>query len=271
MKSMVTSGILGVGLGALFLLSGCVSKAELDKCVRRNQIQLERIQALEEGQESERLRADRLKQEYDLMQQQQPYWSKKLETLQAQLDAKNALIQQLSEQMGNVPLPPELNTALQDWARQAGPDVVEFDEKSGIVRFKSDLLFEKGEDKVQQEFQPRLEQLAQILQSPTAQGFDALIVGHTDDIPIEKPSTLAQHPTNWHLSAHRAIAVEKILAASGLVPTRIAVMGMGQYRPIVPNAPGNKGNPQNRRVEIYIVPAGQIRPIPTIPAEGAAT
>ena len=40
----------------------------------------------------------------------------------------------------------------------------------------------------------------------------------------------------------------------------LAIMGMGQYRPIAPNKPGNGGNEKNRRVEIYIVPAGQIYP-----------
>ena len=89
--------------------------------------------------------------------------------------------------------------------------------------------------------------------------FDVLIVGHTDDIPIKKPDTLLKHPSNWHLSAHRAISVERILAAAGMLETRLSVMGMGQFRPIAPNASGQKGNPMNRRVEIYIVPAGSVR------------
>ena len=107
--------------------------------------------------------------------------------------------------------------------------------------------------------QPRIESLAQILNSPVAQDFDVLIVGHTDDIPIKKSATLAKHPSNWHLSAHRAISVERILAATGITETRFSVMGMGQFRPIAPNAPGGKGNSLNRRVEIYIVPAGSVR------------
>jgi flagellar motor protein MotB len=35
---------------------------------------------------------------------------------------------------------------------------------------------------------------------------------------------------------------------------RLAVMGFGEFKPIVKNAPNNQGNPLNRRVEIFIVP-----------------
>jgi len=83
-----------------------------------------------------------------------------------------------------------------------------------------------------------------------------MIFPHTDDIPIQKPDTRAKHPTNWHLSAHRAISVLEIMTGNKLDAERLSVRGFGEYRPIVPNAPSRKGNPQNRRVEIYIVPAG---------------
>ncbi len=261
MKSALIFGSVVCSLLVLFSVSGCVSRAEYDKCMRRNQIQLDQISKLEEAQEMERLRADRNQNELSLMQQEKPFWQKKNEALLADLKTKQALINELSAQIGQLPLPPVLNTALSDWARQAGPDVVEYDEKTGIVRFKSDLLFEKGSDTVAMDVQPRLESLAQILNSPAAQEFDVLIVGHTDTAPVEVPETLAKHPTNWHLSAHRAISVERILAAAGMTEIRLSVMGMGQFRPIAPNSniPGQKGNPLNRRVEIYIIPAGSIR------------
>ena len=243
----------------LATFSGCISKAEYDKCVRRNQVQQERIESLETAQEAERLRADKIQQEMVLLKQKQGLWQQKINALGASLSAKQALIDQLSSQLGHIALPPELSGALAEWARQAGANMVDYDEKTGVVRFKSDLLFEKGADTVQAEALGQLEKLAQILSSPAAEGFDILIVGHTDDIPILKPATLAIHPTNWHLSAHRAIAVEKVIAAAGMNEIRIAVMGMGEFRPIEPNLSNNKGNPRNRRVEIYIVPAGQIR------------
>ncbi|MBN2377958.1 MAG: OmpA family protein [Sedimentisphaerales bacterium] len=242
----------------LFGSSGCVSKSEFESCVRRNHIQLERIQELEAALEASRLSDDQFKQNYDLLNQKQSLWQQKIDALNASLTAKQTLIDQLYEQLGQIALPPELSSKLADWAQQVGTDLVTFDEKTGIVRFKSDLLFEKGSDTVQANVIGQLGALAEILNSDSAQNFDVLVVGHTDDIPIKKAETLAMHPSNWHLSAHRAIAVQKILTQAQLAPTRTAVMGMGQYRPIEPNAAGEKGNPKNRRVEIYIVPAGSI-------------
>jgi len=239
--------------------SGCVSKAQYDDCVRRNQIQEESIQRLEAEKDQERLRADRLQQQLDLLQETEPFWQKQISALEDQLAKKQQIIDQLSEQVGKIALPPELSGALADWALQSGTDLVSYDDQTGIVRFKSDLLFELGSDIVQAEAAPRLEQLAGIMNTPAAEGFDLLIVGHTDDVWNALPETMAKHPSNWHLSAHRAISVENILARAGMAETRLAVMGMGEFRPIAPNAPNQQGNPQNRRVEIFIVPTGQIR------------
>ena len=84
--------------------------------------------------------------------------------------------------------------------------------------------------------------------------FDVVVVGHTDDMPIKKASTLKNHPTNWHLSVHRAISVERMLDGNGIAPERMAVKGYGEYRPVEPNKAGKKGNAANRRVEIFIIP-----------------
>ena len=242
----------------LLVNSGCISRAQYDKCVRRNTHANERIEQLLGNQEDQRLEAEKWKQKHDLLLNMHGASMQKISALQASLDTKIALIEQLTEQIGHVALPVELSNALTEWARQSGSDLVTYDEKTGIVRFKSDLLFDKGDDTVQAEASRQLESLSKILNSAAAQGFDILIVGHTDDIPILKPATLSKHPTNWHLSAHRAIAVEKILAEAGIKQNRMSVTGMGEFRPIEPNKPNEKGNPKNRRVDIYIVPAGKI-------------
>ena len=194
-----------------------------------------------------------------MLEQTEPFWQQQIDALKEQIAQKQALIDQLSEQVGQIALPAELSSALADWALQSGSDLVTYDQETGIVRFKSDLLFELGSDTVQAEATPSLEGLAQIMNTPAARAFDLLVVGHTDDVWNALPTTMAKHPSNWHLSAHRAISVEAILAGAGIAETRLAVMGMGEFRPIEPNAPGRQGNPKNRRVEIYIVPAGKIR------------
>jgi flagellar motor protein MotB len=46
------------------------------------------------------------------------------------------------------------------------------------------------------------------------------------------------------------------MTGNKLAPERISIRGFSEYRPIAPNKPKKKGNPQNRRVEIYVVPKG---------------
>jgi len=243
---------------ALLTLGGCTSRLDFEKCVRRNDILNKRLEELLANQENSRIEAQNCKQQLDILQQKRQYDDQKVKALQAALEDKNALIEHLSDQLGHVTVPVVLSNALADWARRSGSQLVTYDEKTGMVRFKSDLLFDEGDDTVRPEAVEKLKALSRILNSPAAQDFDVLIVGHTDDKRIGKPATKAKHPTNWHLSAHRAIAVQKQLADAGMQQMRLAVMGMGQFHPIEPNKPNMMGNPKNRRVEIYIVPAGQI-------------
>lgn len=153
------------------------------------------------------------------------------------------------------PLPPALNTALLKFAEE-NPELAEYDEKNGMVKLKSDLTFPPGSATVGQDAAATLAKLVQILKSPDAEQFHVYIAGHTDDMPIGKPSTRRRHPTNWYLSVHRAVGVQKTLAEAGLDPDRIAVLGFGEYHPVEPNKPNKKGNRANRRVEIWIVPPG---------------
>jgi chemotaxis protein MotB len=172
------------------------------------------------------------------------------------IDQKNQLIAALQGQLlrGGASLPVELNTMLQDFAEST--EMVSYDPSNGIVKFKSDLLFQKGSDLVAADAIAPLKSHCKILNSKQGSDFDIIIAGHTDDAPIKRAETRAKHPTNWHLSAHRAISVLNIMTANQMAPTRVSLRAFGEYRPVTPNAPNKKGNPKNRRVEVYIVPAG---------------
>ena len=98
---------------------------------------------------------------------------------------------------------------------------------------------------------PALSAFASIIKSAAADGFEVIVVGHTDNRPVVRPETKAQHPTNWHLSSHRAIAVSNILQKNSYPPNRIGVMGCGQYRPVADNGTA-QGSSENRRVEIIL-------------------
>jgi len=176
----------------------------------------------------------------------------KITALEIHLGRKDELIARMREQcLGGMALPAEVSTLLEEFAEKE--DMVTFDASKGIVKFKSDLLFKSGSDAVLPPAAAAIKSLSTILNTKEAAELDIIIAGHTDDQPIRYAK--ANHPTNWHLSVHRAISVLKIMSANNVAQKRMSVRGFGELRPIAPNDPG-KGNAQNRRVELYIVPKG---------------
>ncbi len=177
----------------------------------------------------------------------------KIKALEKDLDEKKRSIAEMQQRLlGGVMLPVELSIMLEDFAERE--EMVTYDPDRGIVKFESDLLFKSGSDEVLPAAAKAVQTLSGILNSEEGKKFDIIIAGHTDDQPIRY--SRPKHPTNWHLSAHRAISVLNVMAKNNIAQKRMSVRGFGELRPIVPNEPGKKGNQQNRRVEIYIVPEG---------------
>jgi chemotaxis protein MotB len=125
------------------------------------------------------------------------------------------------------------------------------------VKWKGDLLFPLGSADVKPASLDALRSFAEVLKSPAAVDFESVIVGHTDNRPVQRPETRQKHPTNWHLSSHRAIAVGDVLQKYGYQADRIGVMGCSEFRPVAENS-SESGQSNNRRVEIYLVPRGSI-------------
>ena len=176
------------------------------------------------------------------------------------LNAKGALEDMAGRQkFGDITmpiLPAPLDSALKRFAEEH-PSEVMYDPARGTVKWKGDLLFPLGSDVVKDTSLESLRGFADVLKSAAASDFEVIIVGHTDNRPIQRPGTKEKHPTNWHLSSHRSIAVGAVLQKNGYRPERIGVMGCSEYRPVADNSSEN-GQSQNRRVEIYLVPTGSI-------------
>jgi len=74
------------------------------------------------------------------------------------------------------------------------------------------------------------------------------IEGHTDNVPIRS----AQFPSNWELSAVRAINVARYLQQQGLDPTNLSAAAFAEYKPVADNDT-REGRAKNRRIEITLV------------------
>jgi chemotaxis protein MotB len=257
MRTVKLSAILGLCVCVL-LLNGCNSEQDLRI---QNSTQQKRIDQLEAELAANTLELEQMKKKLAAAQEtdsiEAEALQQKVAALEEDLAKKKELIESMQQRllMGGAALPVELSTMLEDFAKKQ-PDMVTYDSSRGVVKFKSDLLFDKGSDNVAASAIEAIKSLTTILNTEQGKKFDIIIAGHTDDIPIQKPETRAKHPTNWHLSSHRAIAVLKVMEGDGIDPKRMSVRGFSEYRPVAENKPNKGGNPQNRRVEIYIVAKG---------------
>jgi chemotaxis protein MotB len=116
----------------------------------------------------------------------------------------------------------------------------------------SELLFASGTDELTPAARVQLDQLATTLREVSAEipsGLDWVlrIDGHTDKRPINTP----RFPSNWELSAARAIAIVKYLVVQGIEPKRLAANGFGQFRPLDADDT-EAAYAINRRIEIQL-------------------
>jgi chemotaxis protein MotB len=112
------------------------------------------------------------------------------------------------------------------------------------------ILFDSGKAVVKQEGVDALQKVADVLKNTKDQ--EIVVAGYTDNVPI-KGTLVKVYPTNWELSAARAISVVKILTTDGVDPKLMSAAGYGEYRPIAENDTP-EGRAKNRRMEIVLMP-----------------
>lgn len=112
------------------------------------------------------------------------------------------------------------------------------------------ILFDSGKAEVKQAGLVVLQKVVDILK--TVQDKAIRIEGHTDNVQISGALT-RKYPTNWELSAARAINVTRYLQQQGIAPTVLSAVAYGEYKPVVSNDT-EEGKAKNRRIEIILVP-----------------
>ena len=121
------------------------------------------------------------------------------------------------------------------------------------VDMVNEILFDSGEAEVKPEGQRLLRKIAEVLKRA---GRTVQVQGHTDDVPIS--GRLAERfPSNWELSAARAVNVARFLQEdAGVDPTLLSATGFSEFQPRSPNDTP-EGRQRNRRIEILLGPHAQ--------------
>jgi chemotaxis protein MotB len=113
------------------------------------------------------------------------------------------------------------------------------------VEIRTDILFPSASAQLQTSAHGVIERLGDAL-SPFPNAIR--VEGHTDNRPIKTVVFIS----NWELSAARAGSVVRVLESRGINPSRLAVIGYGEYRPSHTNDTV-EGRNANRRVVIVIL------------------
>ena len=118
--------------------------------------------------------------------------------------------------------------------------------------FQSEVFFDSGQAVLNPEGRIELDKLAGALldldkQIPPEIAWVLRVDGHTDVRPIAS----VQFPSNWALSAARAISVVQYLMAKGVSPQRLVAAGFGEFQPLDP-ARTEEAFRRNRRLELKL-------------------
>jgi chemotaxis protein MotB len=113
------------------------------------------------------------------------------------------------------------------------------------IELRTDILFTSGSAQPAPAAVPVLDRLGHALAPlPNA----VRVEGYTDNVPIRT----SVFYSNWELSAARAGSVVRVLSSQGIDPTRLAVVGYGEQRPLAGNDTA-EGRNANRRVVVVIL------------------
>lgn len=118
------------------------------------------------------------------------------------------------------------------------------------VNMLNAILFDSGKAEIKPEGLEVLQKVIDILKNVSDKAIR--IEGHTDNVQIIG-ELARKFPTNWELSAARAINVARHLQSQGIDPGLLSAVAYGEYKPVAPNDM-EEGKAKNRRIEIILVP-----------------
>jgi len=207
--------------------------------------------------------SDSAQAEVALLLQQVSALNLQLSTLNAALEASEQRDDDQQAQIHN--LSERLNAALAQRVQQLARARSEFFEQMqqalgtrSDIRivgdrfvFESDVLFAVGSADLSEPGREELRKIADVIKAvapsiPSEVDWIIRIDGHTDVRPIRDP-----YPSNWHLSAARAITVVNFFEDQGIPSRRLVAAGFGQHFPI-DTSRTEEAYARNRRIELKL-------------------
>ena len=234
----------------LLSLSGCVSTKTHQAVVN----ELEKTHQSLEGTHQElhraRLNLDEARQELiDLEIQKQDLEADlaRLDVVHEELNLQLAMAKELEDEI-NRP-----NQVYEEFAKRlqgmidTGQLTVKIQNGRIAIQLPSNVLFESGRARLSPGGRRTLRQIAKVLVQFSDRRFQ--IEGHTDNMPIKS----SRFPSNWELSATRALTVLHLLVDAGVPSQNLSAAGFGEFQPRASNDTP-QGRQFNRRIEIVMLP-----------------
>jgi len=115
------------------------------------------------------------------------------------------------------------------------------------ITISDNTLFASGSAQLKPESRALAATISQLLEQ--YRDYEVVVAGHTDNVPINT----SQFPSNFHLSAERALSFMAVLLENPNVgEERFSSVGYGEHKPVATNDTA-EGRAENRRVEVSIV------------------
>jgi chemotaxis protein MotB len=219
------------------MLVGCVSSGKYNKLVADNS-------KIQEQQ-------NKLQEDYNACKEKIAQAEKEKKNLLAQQEQSKSTYEQLMSQ-------------LKKEVSEGQVTISQYEDKL-TINVAEKIFFDSGSATIKPSGKEVLGKVGSIIKGLTDKV--VRVEGHTDNVPIAEPLRRI-YPTNWELSAARAINVVRFLQDSaGVPPEMLMAVAFGEYRPIAPNdTPENKQ--KNRRIEIALQKRGVLKrtEAPLVPA-----
>lgn len=236
----------------------------LDQAGAQGESAQDRISSLTERLEAEQEVSAQALAKVELLNQQLAALRRQLAALSEALEASEAREQESKAQIAD--LGRRLNAALarrvQELSqyrsdffgrlRQVLGDREDIEIVGDRFVFQAGVFFDTGSADINPAGEQELIKLAAILNQlageiPSEIDWVLRVDGHTDKRPITTP----EFPSNWELSAQRAVNVVKFLVEKGVPASRLVAAGFGEFQPLA-EGESEEALRRNRRIELKL-------------------